>query len=60
MWLELLYYKNIFYYRTSLLQNFFNTDCGFETCFGWDPRHQMCWDPIAKYISNQEAAPSYL
>ena len=21
---------------------------GFETCFGWDPRHQRCWDPVAK------------
>ena len=21
---------------------------GFETCFGWDPRHSRCWDPIAK------------
>ena len=19
-----------------------------ETCFGWDPRYQRCWDPIAK------------
>ena len=27
-------------------------DSGFQTCFGWDPRHQRCWDPIAKHISN--------
>ena len=25
-----------------------------RTCLGWDPRHQMCWDPIAKYISNPD------
>ena len=33
---------------------------GFETCFGgdrWDPRHQRCWDPIAKRISNPDVAP---
>ena len=29
---------------------------GFETCFGWDPRHQRCWDSIAKHISNPYAA----
>ena len=26
---------------------------GFETCFGWDPEHPRCWDPIAKLLSNQ-------
>ena len=30
----------------------FNT--GPETCFGWDPWHQMCWDPIEKHISNPD------
>ena len=25
-----------------------------ETCFGWDPRHPRCWDPIAKHISNPD------
>ena len=29
---------------------------GFETCFGWGPRHQRCWDPIAKHISNPDIA----
>ena len=27
---------------------------GFETCFGWDPRHPRRWDPIAKHISNPD------
>ena len=30
---------------------------GLETCFGWDPEHQTCLDPIAKHISNPDLAP---
>ena len=37
--------------------NFFVTESGFETCFGWDPRHQRGWDLIAKHISNSDVAP---
>ena len=25
---------------------FFMTESGFKTCFGWDPLHPRCWDPI--------------
>ena len=32
-------------------------NAGFETRFGWYPQHQMCWDPIAKHISNLDVAP---
>ena len=28
-----------------------------EKLFGWDPRHQRCWDPIANPISNPDFAP---
>ena len=39
--------------RRSVDLNFVNA--GFETCFGWDPRHQWCWEQ--KYVSNPDVVP---
>ena len=34
--------------------DFFITQSGSETCFGWGPRHLWCWDSIANHISNPD------
>ena len=36
---------------------FFLTESGVGVCFGWYPRHQRCWDPIAKHNSRPDVAP---